>query len=79
MKDHTFFSRGDNYEIAKIHIQNYTKYRKIFFSITIGPILTNLGTMHPWVTGIQVCLNEEPLNSQKVNNVFFPLNQHYVH
>jgi hypothetical protein len=29
-----------------------------FFSRTTGPILTRLGTNHPWVKGIQVCSNE---------------------
>ena len=38
-----------------------------------GPISTNLGTKHPWVKGIQVCSNEEPFNSHKVNNGFFLL------
>jgi hypothetical protein len=28
---------------------------KIFFSRTTVPILTRLGTKHPWVKGIQVC------------------------
>jgi hypothetical protein len=27
---------------------------KIFFSRTTGPILTRLGTNHPWVKGIEV-------------------------
>ena len=35
-----------------------------------------LGAMHPWVKGIQVCSNEEKINSHKVNNGFFSsLNQ----
>jgi hypothetical protein len=29
-----------------------------FFSRTTGPILTRLGTNHPWGKGIQVCSNE---------------------
>jgi hypothetical protein len=29
-----------------------------FFSRTTGPILTRLGTNHPWGEGIQVCSNE---------------------
>jgi hypothetical protein len=32
---------------------------KIFFSITIGPILTTLGTNHTWVKGIQISSNKE--------------------
>jgi hypothetical protein len=31
---------------------------KIFFSRTTMPILTRLGTNHPWVKGIQVCSKE---------------------
>ena len=38
------FSKGDNYETAKIHWQSF----KIFSRIT-WPILTNLGTKHPKV------------------------------
>ena len=30
----------------------------LIFSRTNGPILSKLGTKHPWVTEIQVCLNE---------------------
>jgi hypothetical protein len=29
-----------------------------FFSRTYGPILTRLGTNHPWGEGIQVCSNK---------------------
>ena len=36
--------------------------------------------MPPWMNGIQVCSNEEPFNSHKVNHVFFScLDQHYDH
>jgi hypothetical protein len=31
---------------------------KIFFSRTIGPILTRLGTNYPWVKGIEICSKE---------------------
>ena len=67
------FSRRDNYELAKIHWQNF----KIFSSRTTGQFKSNwhkasLGK-EDWVKGIQVCSNEEPLNSHKVNNVFFLL------
>ena len=48
--------RGDNYEIAKIHWQNF----KIYFSRTTGPILTKLGTKNSCVKGIQVCSNVGP-------------------
>ena len=33
----------------------------MFFFRTTGSISTKLGTKHPWVMGIQVCLNEGPL------------------
>ena len=59
----------------------------MFFSPTTEPISTKLGTKHPWVQGIPVSSNEglrpfpreiaksdeEPFNSHKVDNVFFPL------
>ena len=68
------FPRGDNYEITKIR----WKIKKIIFSRTTGPILTKLGTKHPWVKGIHVCSNEEPFNSHKDNDGFFSsLNQCY--
>jgi hypothetical protein len=31
---------------------------KIIFSRTIGPILTRLGTIYPWVKRIQICSKE---------------------
>ena len=37
---------------------NFSNFR--FFSRSIGPISTKLGTKHPWVEGIQVCSNEVP-------------------
>ena len=58
------FPRGDNYQIAKIHWRNL----KIFFSWTTGLISTKLGTMHPWVKGIQVCSNEGPHPFPRGNN-----------
>ena len=57
-------SRGDNYEIAK----NTLKKLKIFFSLTTGPISTNLGTMCPLVKGIQICSNEGPCPYPRGNN-----------
>ena len=48
------FSKGDNYEILKIHWRNL----KIIFSRTTGPISTKFGTMHPWVKGIRFCSNQ---------------------
>ena len=53
------FPRGDNNEIAKIHWRNL----KFFFSRTTEPMSTKLGTKHPWMIEIQVCSNEEPINS----------------
>ena len=37
---------------------------------TIGPILTKLGTMHPWLKGIQVCSNDGPFNCHIEKNGF---------
>ena len=48
------FPRGDKYQIVKIHWRNF----KVFFLRTTGPISTKLGTEHPWVKGIKICLNE---------------------
>ena len=42
------FPMGDSYAIAKMHCRNLI----IFFSRNIVPILTKLGTKHPWVKGI---------------------------
>jgi hypothetical protein len=48
-----------------------------FFSRTTGPILTRLGTTHPWVEGIQICSNEGDSpsprgdNSERVKNTEF--------
>jgi hypothetical protein len=39
-----------------------------FFSRTTGPILTRLGTNHPWVEGIQVCSNEGDRPSLRGDN-----------
>ena len=61
------FSKGDNYVIVKIHWRNL----KMFFFRTTGPISTKFGAKHPWVKMIQVCSNEEPFNSNKVDNGFF--------
>ena len=63
------FLWGDNSEIAKIHWRNLN----MFFSRTVWPISTKFGTNHLWVKGIQVCSNEEPFKSHKVNYGFFLL------
>ena len=55
MKGPALFPRGDNKEIAQIHLQTL----KIFFLRTTGPISTKLSTKHPWVMGTHVCSNEE--------------------
>ena len=50
--------------VCKLHIP-------IFFSRTIGPVSTKLGTKHPWpwVKGIQVCSNAGPRSLRmRVNN-----------
>jgi hypothetical protein len=41
---------------------------KIFFSRTIGPILTGLGINHSCAEGIQVCSNEENCPSPRGDN-----------
>jgi hypothetical protein len=54
-----------NKEPGPLQTGNYHKnvrmgwdHLKIFFSTTTGPILTRLGTNHPWVERIPVCSNE---------------------
>ena len=66
MKGPALFQGGDNYEKGKIHWRNL----KIYFR-TAGPISTKFGAKHPLVKGIQVCSNEEPFNSHKVDNGLF--------
>jgi hypothetical protein len=48
------FQRGNNHKNVKMGLGHL----KIFFSRTTGPILTRLGTNHPWVKGIQICSKE---------------------
>ena len=62
-----FFPREDDYKIIK-HIKEMLK---IYLFRSTGPITAKFGTNHPWVKGIQVCSNEEPIYSQKVDNGFF--------
>ena len=59
--------RGDKYEEAKIHWRN----KKLLFSRTTEQISINVGKKHPWVMGIQVSSNEEPINSHEFYNAFF--------
>jgi hypothetical protein len=56
--------RGDNHKNVKMGWGHF----KIFFSRTIGPILTRLGTNHPWVKGIQVCSKKWDSLSPKGDN-----------
>ena len=49
MKGHSFFQR----EIIKEWLKYIDKILK-----TAKPILTKLGTKHPWVKGIKVCSNK---------------------
>jgi hypothetical protein len=52
---------------------------KIFFWITVGPILTRLGTNHPWWERIQLSLKEgnspslrgDNSKSVKIQRIFF--------
>ena len=53
--------RGDNHKNGQMG----WGHLKIFFSKTTGPILTRLGTNHPWVKGIQVCSKEGDSPSPK--------------
>ena len=70
----TPFSKGDNYEIVKIHLPNL----KIFFSRTIWPISTKLDTKHPRVKGNQGFTNIKDLSIVKKEMMgFYSLNQHY--
>jgi hypothetical protein len=39
-----------------------------FFSRTVGPILTKLGTNHPWGEGMHVCANEGDCPSPRGDN-----------
>jgi hypothetical protein len=39
-----------------------------FFIKTAGPILTKLGTKHPWAKGIQNCINERQPPSPRGDN-----------
>ena len=63
LNGHALFQEDKNNEIAK--------FKKIFFSRTIGPISTKLGTMYLCVKGTQVLINKQPSNSQKRDNDFF--------
>ena len=79
-KGHAFLPRGDNSENVKL----YWKYLKIFYSWTIWPFSTKLGTKHPWIEGIQFssnagsCLSPRGDKSEIVNvyskyfKIFFP-------
>ena len=53
--------RGDNHKNDKMG----WGHLKILFSRTSGPILTRLGTNHPWGKGFQVCSNKEDCPSPR--------------
>jgi hypothetical protein len=59
-----FFQRGDNHK----HVKMGWGHLKVFFYRTAGPILTRLGTNHPWRNGIQVCSKEEDCPLSKGDN-----------
>jgi hypothetical protein len=55
--------RGDNHKNVKMgwcHLKIFTR--------TTGPILTRLGTNHPWREGIQVCSKEGDCSSPRGDN-----------
>jgi hypothetical protein len=56
--------RGDNHKNVKMGLGHL----KIIFSRTSWPILTRLGTNHPWVKGIQVCSKEGDNPSPRGDN-----------
>jgi hypothetical protein len=56
--------RGDNYK----NVNMGWGHLKIIFSRTTGPILTRLGTNHPWGKGFQVCSNEGDCPSPRGDN-----------
>jgi hypothetical protein len=55
--------RGDNHKNVKMGCSHFK-----IFSRTTGPILTRLGTNHPWVKGIQVCSKERDNPSPRGDN-----------
>ena len=66
------FSKG---KLLRKSENTLTKLKKSSSPEPLGhyTISTKLGTMHPCMKGIQVCSNEEPLNSHKVKKRFFLL------
>jgi hypothetical protein len=56
--------RGDNHKNVKMGLGHL----KIIFSRTTGPILTRLGTHHPWRERIQVSLKEGDSPSPRGDN-----------
>jgi hypothetical protein len=56
--------RGNNHKNVKM----WWGHLKSFFSRTIWPILTILGTNHPWVEGIQICSKEGDCPSPRGSN-----------
>ena len=58
------FQRVDNHKNPKMGSGNL----RIFFSRTTGPILSRLGTEHPWAKGTQNCTNEGQPPSRRGDN-----------
>jgi hypothetical protein len=56
--------RGDNHKNVKMGLGPL----KLFFSRTIWPILTKLGTNYFWVKGIQICSKEGDSPSSRGDN-----------
>jgi hypothetical protein len=56
--------KGDNHKNVKMG----WGHLKIFFSRTIWPILTRVGTNHPWMKGIQVCSKKGECPSPRGDN-----------
>ena len=57
------FRRGDDYELVKIHRQNF----KIFFYKTTGPISSIISKKYPWVKRIEFVQMERPYLFTLVN------------
>jgi hypothetical protein len=53
---------------VRLSVRLYTFTFSTSFSRTIGPILTRLGTNHPWVKGIQVSSKEGDSPSPRRDN-----------
>jgi hypothetical protein len=66
------FQRGDNHKNVRMgwgHLK--------IFSRTTGPMLTRLGTNHPWGEGIQVCSSEGRCPSLRGDNKRVKIHKKY--